>query len=268
MKPADMEHRALAALAAQVEHYRLVFRWPERTSSLLLPLLFVISVAIHGLAFYIFQVQYPPTAVSAPPPAQVTLLTGDTPQGAEMLKWVEARDPATAARVMTAGAPALKEIEYVPSYASAQTLPLEREPAMEPVEIPPAHTLLDWTAASGHRTPAPERKRVASSLHFSEKLRARDAAPDAPLDVPRRSTVNLHRTVFLAAVSDDGQVRYCFLQERSGDPAMDSLAEKLLRGHPFTASGTPLVWGYAVLTWGAEAYAPEPTPTPMEASGT
>ena len=35
-----MNAPSLAALAAQVEHYRLVFRWPERSASLLLPLVF------------------------------------------------------------------------------------------------------------------------------------------------------------------------------------------------------------------------------------
>jgi hypothetical protein len=267
MKP-EMEHRALAAFAAQVEHYRTVFRWPERKASLLLPVLFVISVAVHGLAFYIFQVQYPPTAVSAPPPAQVTLLTGDTPQGAALLKWIEARDPATAARVMTAGAPALKEIVYTPSYAEAQTQPLDQEPSVEQVPIPAAHSLLDWTYERPKATPPEPPKRVVSSLKFSHVLRDRDAAPNMPLNLSLRSTVNLHRAVFLAAVSGEGEVRYCFLQERSGDPAMDSQAEALLRSHPFLPSGNALEWGYAVITWGAEAYAPEPSPSPMEASGT
>ncbi|XHR27856.1 MAG: hypothetical protein ACFUZC_18230 [Chthoniobacteraceae bacterium] len=267
MKP-EPEHGTLSALAAQVEHYRTVFRWPERRSSLLLPLLFVISVAVHGLAFYIFQVQYPPTAVSAPPPAQVTLLTGDTPQGAALLKWVESRDPATAARVMSAGAPALKEILYTPSYAAAQTQPLDQDPPVDPVPMPPAHSLLDWTCERPRTATPGAPKRVASSLKFSESLRKRDATPGTPLALTSRSTVNLHRAVFLAAVSGEGQVRYCFLQERSGDPAMDSQAEALLRAHAFLPSGTALEWGYAVITWGAEAYAPEPTPTPMEASGT
>lgn len=264
----ETEHGALAALAARVEHYRLVFRWPERTSSLLLPLLFIISVAIHGVALYIFQVQYPPTVVSAPPPAQVMLLTGDTPQGAALLKWVEARDPATAARGMSPPPPAIQEIRYEPSYATVQVQPLEPEPAAEPMTLPSAHTLLDWTCQR-EALPIPEPpKRVVSSLRFSEKLRARDAAPGAPLNLAVRSGVNLHRAVFLTAVSGRGEVRYCFLQEQSGDAAMDAEAERLLRDHPFAPSDTPLEWGYSVFTWGAEAYAPQPSPTPVEDTGT
>ena len=269
MKP-EPEHPALAALTERVGHFRLVFRWPQRTSSLLLPLLFILSVAVHGVAFYIFQVQYPPTIVSAPPPAQVTLLTGETPQGAALLKWIETRDPATAAGVVRAAAPPLEELRYEPSYAKAQTQPLEPEPDLAPVAIPPAHTLLDWTAAREKATAREPSRRVISHLRFSESLRGRDAAPGAPLGLEARSSANLHRSVFLTAVSDRGEVRYCFLQEQSGDPAMDSQAEHLLRDHPFThADGGPaLEWGYSVFTWGAEAYAPAPSPTPTGTPGT
>lgn len=252
------EPRGLAALAAQVEHYRLVFRWPERTASLLLPGLFVLSVAAHAVAFYIFQVQYPPSVASAPPPAQVALLTADTPQGAALLKWVEARDPATAARLQTVAPPGLGEVSYIPSYAAAQTLPLEQEMPSAPDRFPAANNLLDLIEAPAP-TPEAVSRRVASTLAFSESIRSRDKEPGTPLPLTAKSSANLRPTVFLVGISDRGEASYCFLQERSTDPAMDAQAEALLRQHAFHHSGVPLEWGYATFNWGAEAYAPAPS---------
>lgn len=262
------EPRGLAALAAQVEHYRLVFRWPERTASLLLPALFIASVAVHAVAFYLFQVQYPPSVSSAPPPAQVTLLSAASPQGAELLKWVESRDPATAARPVQASPPSLSEIRYIPSYASAQTLPLEQQAASETIGYPSAWNLLELMDEPA-ALPAPASQRAASSLAFSESLRSRDTAPGAPLPLAVKSRANLRPTVFLVGIGGRGEVRYCFLQERSTDPAMDAQAETLLKEHAFTRSDAPLEWGYATFTWGAEAYAPEPSQpaAPAAASG-
>jgi hypothetical protein len=50
---------------------------------------------------------------------------------------------------------------------------------------------------------------------------------------------------------------------------MDGQAETLLKEHGFAHSEAPLEWGYATFTWGAEAYAPEPSqPLPAAATGT
>ncbi|MEI6562334.1 MAG: hypothetical protein WCO68_09680 [Verrucomicrobiota bacterium] len=270
----NSEPRGLAALAAQVGHYRLVFRWPERTVSLLLPALFVLSVLFHALAFYIFQVVYPPAVASAPPPAQVTLLTPDTREGAALLRWVQAQDPATAARTQEITPAGLGDILYTPSYATVHTLPLEMETPATPIGFPASHSLLDFSA-SKTATLEPPRRAVASALSFSEGLRARNAASEAPHGVTSKSTPNLRPTVFLAGLSDRGEIRYCFLlapnggDPSSGDPDVDKQAEALLREHRFTPSETPLEWGFATFTWGAEAYAPpQPQPQPAVVPGT
>ena len=265
----NIERRGLAALAAQVGHYRLVFRWPERTASLLIPGLFVLSVAIHTLAFYIFQVVYPPGVSSAPLPAQVTLLTADTPEGAALLRWVQAQDPATAARIPIITPAGLGDIPYTPSYASVHTLPLEVESAPKPIVFPAAHSLLEFTEFKEAAFVSPRRV-VSSSLSFSEGLRVRDAATEAPPILTPKNTPNLKPTVFLVGIGDRGEVRYCFLMDPSGgDPSSgdhdaDKQAEALLRQHAFTHSETPLEWGFAIFTWGAEAYAPQaPQPSPI-----
>lgn len=272
----NSEPRGLAALAAQVGHYRLVFRWPERTASLLLPVLFVLSVAVHAFAFFVFQVVYPPAVASAPPPAQVTLLTGATPEGAALLRWVQAQDPATAARIQEITPAGLEEIVYTPSYAAVHTLPLEVEPPAEPIAFPAAHSLLDYSE-SKEAAPTPSRRTVSSTLSFSEILRARDASSEAPLSVTPKPSLNLRPTSFLVGIGDRGEVRYCFLLDPSGgDPSsgdhdIDKQAEALLRQHNFAHSEAPLEWGFATFTWGAEAYAPQasqPLPQPPAVPGT
>ena len=266
------EPRGLAALAAQVGHYRLVFRWPERTVSLLLPALFVLSVTFHALAFYIFQVVYPPAVASALPSAQVTLLTPDTREGAALLRWVQAQDPATAARTQEVTPAGLGEILYTPSYATVHTLPLEMEPPAAPIGFPSSHSLLDFSASKDAAL-EPPRRAVPSSLSFSDGLRARETASEAPRGITSKSSPNLRPTVFLAGLGDRGEIRYCFLlapnggDPSSGDPDVDKQAEALLRQHRFTPSQTSLEWGFVTFTWGAEAYAP-PQPQPAAVPGT
>ena len=116
------------------------------------------------------------------------------------------------------------------------------------------------------------RPAVATSLAFSEGLSVRDGDPHASLQLATPSRVNLRPTVFLVGVGANGEVRYCFPQVRSegassGDPKVDAQAEILLRAHPFLPSSTPLQWGFATFTWGAQAYE-NATPTATEAPGT
>jgi len=253
-----IDRRGLAALAAQVGQYRLVFRWPERTASLLIPALFVLSVAVHALAFYIFQVVYPPAVTSAPPRAQVTLLTAETPQGAALLRWVQAQDPATVASIQEITPAGLGEIRYTPSYATAPTPLKEEEPPPEPIGLPSAYSLLNINNSKAAAAGTLSRSSVISSLSFSETLRAREsAASPQPLEINAKSSANLRPTVFLVGIGDRGEVRYCFLQESSADRAMDEQGENLLRQHTFSHSESALEWGFATFTWGAEAYAPQ-----------
>lgn len=261
----NAELRRLAALATQIGHYGLVFRWPERTASLLIPALFVLSVALHAFAFYVFQVVYPPALASTPLPAQVTLLTADTAEGAALLRWVQAQDPAIAARPQEVTPSGIGEIVYTPSYAAVHTLPLEVEVPEEPVGFPAAHTLLEFASSKPVPDKGPSRG-VSSTLSFSQALGARDAAPGLSPAVTPRTSSNLRPTVFLVGIGDRGEVRYCFLLDphggdpSSGDHEMDKQAETVLRTHQFTHSEAALEWGFATFTWGAEAYAPKPQP--------
>jgi len=257
----------LAALAAQVEHYRLVFRWPEASASLLLPAFLLAAIAVHALAFFVFQVAYPPTVGLTPPPAQVTLITPDRPESAAFLRWVQAQDPAIAGSVQeVAPPPGLGERPYTPSYAVARAYRMDGEPQQTSApEFPAARSLLD-AGDSAPAATAPALPAIATSLTFSEALNARDSAPNAPLNLAIRSRANLRPTVFLVGIGGGGEVRYCFPQAgsdgaSSGDPKIDEQAEALLRAHTFSPARLPLQWGFATFIWGAQAYesaAPQP----------
>jgi hypothetical protein len=253
-----MNSRGLAALAAQVEHL-LVFRWPERNASLLLPAFLLLSLAGHAIAFFLFQVAYPPAVGVTPPPAQITLITADQPESAAFLRWVQAQDPAVVGSVQeVAPPPDLGQLLYRPSYATARPFRMEVEPAQTQPAFPAARTLLDSRDDSPAPAPAPVRRSVPNSLAFSEGLAARDAAPNAPIQLATPSRAHLRPTVFLVGIGGKGEVRYCFPQSgseagSSSDPKIDEQAELLLRAHPFSPSSTPLQWGFATFTWGAQA---------------
>ena len=242
--PAPWDHFAIR---------RLIFHWPERRVSFVFPLLFLVSVAAHAGAFYLFQVVYPPSVTITPPPAQVVLLT-ETRENEALLRWADMRDPAAAARIQEIAPAGMGEIAYVPSYTREHAMPKPEVHRSDASGYPSGRDPL--ASPSSQPAPAfPATAAVRSSLRLSEALRVRDAAPDAPLAVDAKSAASLHPTEFLVAVDDRGEVRFCFLQAGSGDREIDREAESLLRHRAFrrTDTPTPPAWGFATFTWGAEA---------------
>ena len=64
---------------------------------------------------------------------------------------------------------------------------------------------------------------------------------------------------FLLGVSGHGDVQYVFLQDTSGDKALDASASRMLEQIRFRATETPLTWGFATFHWGSTVYA-QPSP--------
>lgn len=247
------------ASASQTIGQRLIFRWPERSASFVLPSLFLASVAAHALTFYVFQVVYPTTVSIAPPPTQVTLLPPSSPENKALLRWVDGQDPAAAARLQEATPPKLGEIHYSPSYAAARTLPELAEQTPETISFPQAQDSLALIAPTTTHGDSPHTV-VHSSLTLSKSLQARDAAPGEAVVPGSKSSLSLQPTTFLIGISDRGELRYCFLQNGSGDSVIDQEGEKVLRQHAFKRTDSPNLteWGFATFVWGAEAFAPPP----------
>ena len=113
----------------------LTFHWPDpRQVSFLLPVFFLLSIFLHALTFYAFQVVYPTYVSITPPPAQVSLLTPDSVENQATLRWIEAEDPAALLVTHELDANTLLNVPYRPSYSDTRALP--RPEAGEKIPIP------------------------------------------------------------------------------------------------------------------------------------
>jgi hypothetical protein len=75
----------------------LVFGWEKPGSGkwTLTGFLFA-SLAVHAFGFYLFQIVYPPAVALLPPPGRVSLIAPNSDEERQLLRWIEAEDPALA----------------------------------------------------------------------------------------------------------------------------------------------------------------------------
>jgi hypothetical protein len=248
----------------------LVFRWerPGRGKWTLSGFLLG-SLFLHALGFYLFQIVYPPAVALLPPPGRVSLIAPDTDEGRQLLRWLEAEDPALASntqRAPDAKALVLPTIQHAPSYLGHQPT-LKDLPAPPPaLRIPSAHP------------PAPVEKpsapiqiittSVSTLIRFSPELDSLIAPQTPELKFSASSREVPEAARFLIAVNEKAEVRYCLLQSSSGDAALDEQARKYLALTRFPAmrnasasNGAGLTWGTATLEWGNDLL-PPPSPSP------
>ena len=231
----------------------LVFMWhPTRLRSfLILPGFILFSFLIHALALYIFQVNYPASVSIAPPPVQVTLLSPSTPGYESLTRWIESENPARVISSPETTPPGLWQVAYKPSIARAEPK-LVLEPN-EPVRFPSAiHSL---RGVPENLPSAANRNRDSvSSLHLSAAFTGRQI--DGPITVhpSQKSSVPLKPTRFMAGMNDRGEVRYLFLEESSGDPAVDQWADRHFVQLNFAHATLPITWGEVTYSWGDDAY--------------
>lgn len=260
----------------------LVFGWerPGRGKWTLSGFLFA-SLALHAFGFYLFQIVYPPAVTLLPPPGRVSLIAPDTDEGRQLIRWLEAEDPALASTTQLAPdarALVLPTIQHAPSY-------LARQPALK--DLPPPPPALRIPSA---RPPTPVEKPlaatqiltkpVATSIRFSPELDSLIPPQTQELKFSASNRESPEPARFLIAVNEKGEVRHCFLQSSSGDPALDEQARKYLaltrfpsiRNSPSSThnalpgdaggSSVPaLTWGLATLQWGNDL-TPPPSPNP------
>ena len=229
------------------------------------------SLGLHAFGFYLFQIVYPPAVALLPPPGRVSLIAPDTDEGRQLLRWLEAEDPALASTTQPAPdarAMVLPTIQHAPSY-------LGRQPALK--DLPPAPPALRIPSA---RPPAPVEKPsapaqiitkpVPTAIRFSPEFESSIAPqiPELKFNPATRESPEPAR--FLIAVNEKGEVRYCFLKSSSGDAALDEQARKYLsltrfpsiRNSPSPAVAS-LTWGIATLEWGNDLTLPaSPNPAP------
>ena len=242
----------------------LIFDWPrpKRFSFMFLGCV-VVSLLAHAATFFVFQVVYPQRVTISQQPPRVSLLTPSTPENIALLHWIEAEDPALAGGGATPDPPGLAEIRYQPSYAvphaAPLNLPAERpEPVRFPAARDPLSLIAGASARAGNAAPASPSRPTSVSL--SGPLASRPLKETPALSFPTPSTVPLQPSRFFIGVSDRGEVRYVFLQESSGDPAFDSLATAHLRQLSFAVNASSIAWGFALFSWGDDAYGARNSP--------
>lgn len=250
----------------------LVFGWekPGR-GKITLGGFLLASLAAHAFGFYLFQIVYPPAVSLLPPPGRVSLITPNSDEGRQLLRWIEAEDPALASTTQAppdAKALAMPIIQHAPSYLGRQPELKDLPPPPPALHIPSARPPAPIERASNPSTiavtPVPTVIRFSPELDSllspqTPELKFTSSGRDAP--EPAR---------FLVAVSEKGEARHCFLQTSSGDPTLDEQARKYLAATRFPAfrnspsSTTPsLTWGTATVHWGNDITpAPAPTTSP------
>lgn len=240
----------------------LLFHWerPRRRKVAIAGFL-VASTVLHALCFYLFQVVYPPAISLLPPPAQVGLIAPTSAEARTFLNWLEAEDPALASqtqRPADARAFQLPKIAHVPSYLAVppqlKELPARKIPATAPSAMPPAPVPVTIAIKPAPPLPAP------TSLMFSGALRAEPVThPALHFEVSLRDAPENAR--FRIAVDSLGAVRYVFLDQSSGDAALDEQARQALalcrfqlRGKPLPEAG--LLWDMATFEFGTNLTLP------------
>jgi hypothetical protein len=246
----------------------LLFNWehPRRGKAAILAFV-ALSLVVHALCFYVFQIVYPPTVALLPPPARVTLITAASEEGRTLLRWIDSEDPAlafTTQRSPEGRLRALPKVDYIPSYLTV-------EPALK--QVPPSDVDLGIPTS---QPPGPVplfRRRTAqvvgpikTSVSFSRELQVfgSPSLPAPDFAASNRETPEAIR--FRIAVSGTGEIRYCFPLNSSGDPALDEQARRYLAFCRFpqaspSSGRVDLTWGIATIQWGNDVGQSRPTAT-------
>jgi hypothetical protein len=248
-----------------VESAPLLFDWEPPRRKLTILTFLAASLIAHIFCFYIFQIIYPPTIATLPPPVRISLISPTSEEGRSLLRWIEAEDPALAfatQRPPEARLRTLPKVEHVPSYVA-------NEPAIQ--EVPPL--VLDLRTPSSQppgpvpivheKTPSVPDD-IPTTVFFSDQF-AQFGAPDSPVTKFAASNNEPPQAVrFRVAMNARGEVRHCFNMNSSGDPALDEQARHHLMLCRFPARSTTdsgsdqnLTWGVATIAWGNDVARPQ-----------
>ena len=242
----------------------LLFNWEApRGRNLAIIGFLITSLAAHAAGFYLFQIVYPPTVSLTPAPQRVNLISATSVQGATLLRWIDAEDPALASTTRKppdARRYLLGKVQHIPSY-------FEREPALQ--QAPPL--IVDLRVPSAQPpgpVPAPDRVRpkpigvIPTKVTFSNELDRLGQPKFVPANFKGSTQEPPQNAQFRIAVDAGGAVVYCFSLTSSGDAALDKQARGhltlcrfpgrlVLSGAEGSASaGDSLVWGIATVEWG------------------
>ena len=242
----------------------LVFEWaPPRGEKFLITVFILSSIFLHGLAFYVFRIIYPPAIAVLPPPARVTFIGSTSNEGRTLLRWIESEDPALASatvRPPEAKLRALPKLAHVPSYVMQE--PKLTDPPPSPAVITKADAFPPGPAPIQHQ-PEPSWPRINTRGLFSDELKGLGQPQLAPPQFTSSSAEPPENMQFRIAVNQNGEIRFCFRVRSSGDAMLDEQARLWLIRSRFPArteqtnsDERKLTWGVATIEWGNDITQP------------
>ena len=242
----------------------VIFTWADREgSSWWLAVFIFLSFLAHSSAFFLFQGKnpVPPRTVRTAPVVQILSSSGDVAsRNAEteaLLQWIATHDPALVAKVQTIEPAGLLDIRYRPSFQTIRTQPLGAPPDPPTIQIPPARDPLALIRSLSPSekitpsTPAPQ----ATQVKFSTALHAR-SKEQAAFSPRAKANTTVQPTIVLAGVNAKGETRFAFLQQASGDEALDAETLNFVRTLHFAPSGEATQWGTITFAWSDDIFAP------------
>jgi hypothetical protein len=259
----------VSAPLAPASDVDLVFTWdsPRRRKAAITGFLLG-SLMLHALSFYAFQIIYPPAVALLPPPGRVTMITPNTHEERVLLQWLEAEDPAIASTThpLNQKSIAIPTIQHAPSYLMRQPALKEAPPLPHRPGIPSAQPPGPVEALP--RLIQTEAKTSPTVLRFSPELETLGFTPGPEMKFTASRRESPQVAQFRVAVNENGEVRYCFLENSSGDGMLDEQARKYLALGRFAAIPNPksevrdgFVWGTAIIEWGNDVAGPAATAT-------
>ena len=242
----------------------VIFTWADREGSSWWLVAFIfISFLLHSAAFFLFQGKepVPPRTVRTAPMVQILAAPADpsqrNPEADALLQWIALHDPALVAKVQAVEPPGLLDIRYRPSFQKIRTQPLGAPPDPPVIQTPPARDPLAMIRSLSHSekiAPAAPQQQ-ATRVEFSAALQLRVKEPRA-ITATAKTAATVQATIVLAGVNADGETRFAFLQQASGDAALDRDALAFVRTRNFSKTGHSVVWGTVTIMWGDDIIAP------------
>ena len=246
-----------------------VFDWtPPRNRNISLISFIAGSTVLHAFCFYVFQIIYPPTVALLPPPARVNVITTATEEGRQLLRWIEAEDPALSSTTQLppeATTVELPKPAHVPSYVNRPPA-LKEPPPYEPdLRVPSPQP--PGPVPMSRPSPATEPPVVATTLSFEGEL----GAPELPrLQFATTSKEPPQAASFRVAIGANRVVRHCFVESSSGDAGLDAQARSYILQTRVPAAQNSarqgkdgMIWTTATVEWGNDIAAPASGPSPV-----
>jgi hypothetical protein len=249
----------------------LIFDW-EQALERRLPMLGCVTASLlaHAFCFYLFQIVYPPTIAILPPPSRISLISPNSEEARNLLRWIESEDPALAFATQRPPESRLHvppKVEHVPSY-------LVNEPAIQ--QLPPLTMELRSPSVQppgpvpiGRPKPPRVAGEFVTRISFSDEVARLGVATCSQTKFTATNNEPPQALQFRVAVNGRGAIQHCFALNSSGDAALDAQARQHLVLCRFPASSTikntterSATWGVATIEWGTDIERPQANPAP------